>query len=1368
MTRDRPRTLTIASSDRARIPFSIVGVFLLVTSVSVVGYMETRPDPEPEVDVSTAIDQASATTQTVLRESTADAARKAAQEPVTVAADTPAGRALDSGSESVFKRYVKLRVYLEMRERLRAAQYTETGTTTRMSIPPIDYSESSVEEAIDTVTLTVGSDSGTPDVEDGTVKATVEDITYEVSREGEIIEEQTNDVTVTVSTTTFLIHDKVQSYQDSLKADFFGSTDYGFGKRFAARLYPLMYGKAYYERMAPRAQSGVFDKMVMKKELEVLANDANFALQRKTFGTQDPAADRVMLAAWSCVAARNAEKLYRNRNSGGNNNGGGNSGGNNGGSNNGGNNGGGSDDVGGDNTGTQGAGSVSDVYNNFGFGAKDFCKATKFLTGGASGQTPESIEAVLNQVIGQQAQQKLQEKSEIAIDKFADPALQEVRGEAIDFDAEYEDEANSEDPLASEEPETDVTLPDDFRNTDHLGDAVDRVFSYTATASADSASHTDGAFPEADPGGEWEKISSSGGISFVGNEEFDVQHEETWNGETGKTRQLHTYTITVRNKLEHSARFRREVECENENEEDPCYERQTFDDESTVEFKKTVTIGGTYSDDDTIKVDPFGIEEPYSGSGPNFEEALEKSVEEGLGVSGSSAGTVESDLESDISISSIKSAGGLDGQVDGKVTPETELDSDVFLSSGERSALESTLESEAESIYRHMIGQGGSGSPGDVDPIQVSSMEMATGDGVFSGLSDQVTTGRYVYFDTGSVYSTARKKALVEGRMEYYEAVHGWIDRVESARESSTNDVNEEISEGVDGSSNVLNDLLGEAGGFINNQGTTVTPGTFEDAGLTGDVEYSVDAAPTYLSVTPVMRGTSPAVRPEQAGPSEVADTTHAPMAVRKHNTFGHPGVPVIPWPSYWYLSIDYWNVKVTGEYGRFEVTASNDDPASPKSTTYVRQAQPVELEIQGQQRTVGSVDPIDFSSETGVVIPVPGGTVYPKPRFGVGDKQWKSEVYRNKCSGTWPHAGPDFMPSDVDFSSCGNLQEGGEYTIDTFLPNGGSGGSGVLSQFEVESDGDIELADGEMEGCNEDTFTDALDDTGEDRYEDANDDEQEEIVDTYCSLVKGSYKSMFVYVFDESDRSVADDWKGMVVLRDTERIKDTLEYLTWDGDNDGEPLGEEHDIQWFKPAVDENINHRTSGTRIPPHRAPGIVTRIETDEQLKLARVYGDEGNIKGSYLTRPRDARYRSTKTLVQDLALLDDSMIESNGAQYYPWADYTCLGKVNVPEDTLLSISYTSEITTGDIRALNNPAEPIESAEMWSSDGAVEGGTIQFEAPNGRDIADERWLPLGTIEDLNVDTSGMDFEDAWDSAEYDDSGTNTYPADGVCDAH
>jgi len=94
--------------------------------------------------------------------------------------------------------------------------------------------------------------------------------------------------------------------------------------------------------------------------------------------------------------------------------------------------------------------------------------------------------------------------------------------------------------------------------------------------------------------------------------------------------------------------------------------------------------------------------------------------------------------------------------------------------------------------------------------------------------------------------------------------------------------------------------------------------------------------------------------------------------------------VPNVPLPTCRYRSVDCWQVQVNGEYGRFEVTATDSAPVSPTTTTPIRRELPVELERPGQQRRVGHVDAINVSASTAVRIREAGvGVSEATPRGG-------------------------------------------------------------------------------------------------------------------------------------------------------------------------------------------------------------------------------------------------------------------------------------------------------------------------------------------------------------------------------------------------
>jgi len=106
-------------------------------------------------------------------------------------------------------------------------------------------------------------------------------------------------------------------------------------------------------------------------------------------------------------------------------------------------------------------------------------------------------------------------------------------------------------------------------------------------------------------------------------------------------------------------------------------------------------------------------------------------------------------------------------------------------------------------------------------------------------------------------------------------------------------------------------------------------------------------------------------------------------------------GLPLLPVPSHWYVTVNAWDIEVAGEYARFEVTANMGTPDTTTSTTYVRENQTVTYDIAGEERTLGAVDPIAFEERTLLVVVV-------RPGVGVGDRDDENP----ECSPTFPVTG--------------------------------------------------------------------------------------------------------------------------------------------------------------------------------------------------------------------------------------------------------------------------------------------------------------------------------------------------------------------------
>jgi hypothetical protein len=93
-------------------------------------------------------------------------------------------------------------------------------------------------------------------------------------------------------------------------------------------------------------------------------------------------------------------------------------------------------------------------------------------------------------------------------------------------------------------------------------------------------------------------------------------------------------------------------------------------------------------------------------------------------------------------------------------------------------------------------------------------------------------------------------------------------------------------------------------------------------------------------------------------------------------------GLPVAPVPGYWYATVNVWQVDVRGGYERLVVRAPHGTPDVPGGTTYVREAETVRADVDGDGRRerVGRTTPVSFRTWTTVAV------VVPPNRRGVGD----------------------------------------------------------------------------------------------------------------------------------------------------------------------------------------------------------------------------------------------------------------------------------------------------------------------------------------------------------------------------------------------
>lgn len=253
----------------ARIPFSLIGVLLLVGSATFAGSLGSPTVSEPSVDRT--MDRTEATTQSAVREAVTQAATDGAREPVTVPASTEYGAVLDE--TGTFRDALRVRIYVAVRDRLDRIERTRGDVTVTASLPETD-SGNALGGELERVTISRTGSEGSD------LRASVENISLTATRNGEIVGTRTVSPTVTVPVPTLAVHDRVSRFERRLNA---GPDDSGLGSRLTAKLYALTWTRGF-------AQYGgaPIENVVSNRHLGLLTNSIALSMQREQFGQSDP------------------------------------------------------------------------------------------------------------------------------------------------------------------------------------------------------------------------------------------------------------------------------------------------------------------------------------------------------------------------------------------------------------------------------------------------------------------------------------------------------------------------------------------------------------------------------------------------------------------------------------------------------------------------------------------------------------------------------------------------------------------------------------------------------------------------------------------------------------------------------------------------------------------------------------------------------------------------------------------------------------------------------------------------------------------------------------------------------------------------
>jgi len=266
--------------DRARVPFALVAVLLLVGSATLTATLQGRDAAPTDPATERAIERAVATADAELRAAATRAGRDAAADPVIAPANTTVGRVLN-GTDP-FRGAFRLRVYLVFRDALCRTAERVDGVRAD-ACPPVPTDERELRHALDRVDIAPVGGNATR------LRVRVANVTVTARRGGRVVERVPHTFSVVIDSPVLALHRRVTRFERRLDA---GPTEPGLARRLTLRLHALAVARGY-------AQYGgaPIANVVANRHVGVLTNGALLDIQRSTLGHEDADARRSLAAA---------------------------------------------------------------------------------------------------------------------------------------------------------------------------------------------------------------------------------------------------------------------------------------------------------------------------------------------------------------------------------------------------------------------------------------------------------------------------------------------------------------------------------------------------------------------------------------------------------------------------------------------------------------------------------------------------------------------------------------------------------------------------------------------------------------------------------------------------------------------------------------------------------------------------------------------------------------------------------------------------------------------------------------------------------------------------------------------------------------
>lgn len=300
--------MKLADDERARVPFALVGVLLLVASATTAATIAVS-DPAP---AGTRADRAAERVRTGASVAVASAARTAlraaARNPVLSAADTRYGDAV-SGDEP-FRDSLALRVYARVERALRDVDATAGVVAADASLGRVQTT-ADAERAVERVAL--------ERVNATRVRVTVTGVRVTLRRDGAVVSRSRRNVSVTVASAALALRERVARFEALLDRGALAGP--GLARRVTDYLHRVVWLRG------PLQYAGApITNVLANRHVEVATNRALLSIQQSAFGRADEdgrdaywrALARVgfrdLLAGSQAGATRRAAAVLRGRN----------------------------------------------------------------------------------------------------------------------------------------------------------------------------------------------------------------------------------------------------------------------------------------------------------------------------------------------------------------------------------------------------------------------------------------------------------------------------------------------------------------------------------------------------------------------------------------------------------------------------------------------------------------------------------------------------------------------------------------------------------------------------------------------------------------------------------------------------------------------------------------------------------------------------------------------------------------------------------------------------------------------------------------------------------------------------------------------